>query len=87
MTRGCLRSSRHFVAGRAVTGISNAEETLTGFDKLVPVLPESRLAELGAKCSCAAPFTAYVVSDDNLLTGQNPASAGPLAQAVLKQLA
>jgi putative intracellular protease/amidase len=75
------------VAGRAVTGISNAEETLTGFDKLVPVLPESRLVDLGAKYSCAAPFSAFVACDGNLLTGQNPASAGPLAQAVLRQLA
>jgi len=75
------------VAGRAVTGISNAEETLTGFDKLVPVLPETRLRELGARYSCAAPLAEHVVVDGNLLTGQNPASAGPLAQAVLQLLA
>ena len=70
----------------AVTGISNAEETLTGFDKIVPVLPESRLRELGARYSCAAPFECHVVTHENLLTGQNPASAGPLARAVLVQL-
>jgi len=74
------------VARRAVTGISNAEETLTGFDKIVPVLPESRLRELGARYSCAAPFECHVVTHENLLTGQNPASAGPLARAVLVQL-
>jgi len=74
------------VSGREVTGISNAEETLTGFDKLVPVLPETRLRELGARYSCAAALAEHVVVDDNVLTGQNPASAGPLAQAVLRQL-
>lgn len=74
------------VSGRKVTGLSNAEEVLTGFDKLVPVLPETRLRALGASYSCAAPLTEYVVSDGNLLTGQNPVSAGPLARAVLQQL-
>jgi putative intracellular protease/amidase len=74
------------VADHDVTGISNAEEALTGFDKLVPVLPETRLRELGARYSCAAPLECHVVVDRNVLTGQNPASAGPLAEAVLAQL-
>jgi len=29
------------VRGRGVTGVSNAEEVLTGFDKIVPVMPET----------------------------------------------
>jgi putative intracellular protease/amidase len=74
------------VSGRSVTGLSNAEEVLTGFDKLVPLLPETRLRALSANYSCAAPLTEYVVTDGNLLTGQNPVSAGPLARAVLQQL-
>jgi putative intracellular protease/amidase len=75
------------VHGRSVTGISNAEEILTGFDKLVPVLPEDRLRGLGGRYSCAAPFESHVMVDGGVLTGQNPASAGPLARAVLKELA
>jgi putative intracellular protease/amidase len=86
LTAARTPAGRPIVADRAVTGISNAEETLTGFDKLVPVLPESRLRELGARYSCAAPLECHVVVDGNLLTGQNPASAGPLAEAVLAQL-
>jgi len=74
------------VAGRQVTGISNAEEVLTGFDKIVPVLPETRLRQLGGIYRCAQPFAECVVVDGNLLTGQNPASAGPLAAAVLDLL-
>lgn len=74
------------VAGRQVTGISNAEEVLTGFDKIVPVLPESRLRELGGIYRRAEPFAECVVVDGNLMTGQNPASAGPLARAVLDSL-
>lgn len=74
------------VAARNVTGISNAEEVLTGFDKLVPVLPETKLISLGARYTCAPPLEAHVVADANLLTGQNPASAAPLAVAVMAQL-
>ena len=86
LTAARTNQGQPIVAHRAVTGISNAEETLTGFDKLVPVLPETRLRELGARYSCAEPLAAHVIVDDNVLTGQNPASAGPLAQAVLAQL-
>lgn len=74
------------VRGCRVTGISNAEESLTGFDKVVPVLPENRLKEQGGQYSCAAPLECHVVADGNVLTGQNPASAGPLASAVLRLL-
>jgi putative intracellular protease/amidase len=77
-------TGRPLVEGRAVTGVSNAEEVLTGFDKIVPVMPENRLLELGARYSCAAPFERHVVRDGNLMTGQNPASAGPLAEAILQ---
>ena len=86
LTGARTAAGRPIVAEREVTGISNAEETLTGFDKLVPVLPETRLRELGARYSCAAPLEAHVIVDGNVLTGQNPASAGPLAEAVLAQL-
>jgi putative intracellular protease/amidase len=74
------------VHGRSVTGISNAEEILTGFDKLVPILPENHLRSLGARYSCAPPFETHVMVDSGVLTGQNPASAGPLARAVLNEL-
>jgi putative intracellular protease/amidase len=80
-------SGRPIVAGRAVTGVSNAEEVATGFDRVVPVFPQDRLTELGGRYSCAAPFEARVCVDGLVLTGQNPASAKPLAGAVLTCLA
>jgi putative intracellular protease/amidase len=44
--------------------------------------------ELGGLYSSAAqPFGAHVVRDGNLFTGQNPASAGPLAEAIMGVLA
>ena len=75
------------VAGRKVTGVSNEEEKIVGYENVVPVLPEKRMNELGALySSAAAPFGAHVVRDGNLVTGQNPASAGPLAEAIIGML-
>jgi putative intracellular protease/amidase len=75
------------VRGRMLTGISNAEDTMAGFDKIVPVLPEDLLRKAGGVYMAGVPFGENVVRDGNLLTGQNPASAGALASAVLARLA
>ena len=77
---------RHAIYGRQITGVSNSEERVTGFDKVVPVLPEDRLEALGGQYSSADDFQPHVVEDENILTGQNPASAEPLAQRMVDQL-
>lgn len=74
------------VRGRRVTAFSNAEEDQVGYTALLPVLPENLLCSLGSRYSCAPPWQEHVVADGWLLTGQNPASAAPLARAVLAQL-
>ena len=75
------------IRGRMLTGISNAEDAMAGFDKIVPVLPEDLLRKAGGVYMAGVPFAENVVRDGNLLTGQNPASAGALARAVLARLA
>lgn len=88
LTTARCSQGKALVAGRAVTGVSNAEELAIGYDKIVPLLPENRMNQLGANYSCAAEsFQSHVVRDGNLLTGQNPASAAPLAAEVLRALA
>ena len=74
------------VAGKAITCFSNAEEAMLEYDKLVPLLAETALAAQGANYRCAAPFEPLVVEDGGLITGQNPASAEPLAAALLRRL-
>lgn len=75
-----------FVAGRLLTCFSNAEEAMLEFDKLVPLLAETELSRQGAIYSSAAPFEPQIVEDGRLITGQNPASAEPLARALIRQL-
>ncbi len=72
--------------GRALTGFSNEEETLATFADNAPWLLEDRLRLAGAKYEAAPAESVNVIVDDNLITGQNPASAEAAANSVLKSL-
>jgi putative intracellular protease/amidase len=74
------------VAGRTVTGFSDAEEVLAGATDGLPFSLEQRLTALGAVVEVGAPFTPTVRRDGRLLTGQNPASSASLAAAVVDVL-
>lgn len=75
------------IAGRRVTGFSNAEERLSGMRSQVPFLLQDALEAAGAKYEKAfLPFTAYAVTDGRLVTGQNPQSGKAVAQQVLALL-
>lgn len=79
-------SGEPLVKNRQVTAISNAEDVMMGLDKIVPVLPEEMLRKLRGIYTAAAPLAAHVVCDPPFFTGQNPASADPLAVAILDHL-
>ncbi len=87
LTTAKTKDGAALLQGKKVTGISNAEEEITTYDKIVPVLPESRMVELGAHYSKAAePFAEHVVQDGNIVTGQNPASAALLVKTIVVAL-
>ncbi|HEX7388975.1 MAG TPA: type 1 glutamine amidotransferase domain-containing protein, partial [Acidiphilium sp.] len=52
----------------------------------MPFLLETALRDLGAQVSVGPDFAPHVMEDGNLLTGQNPKSAEPLARAVIDAL-
>ena len=75
------------IAGRRMTCISDREDALAGYDRLVPFMPESPLRAAGATLSFAAePFGCHAVRDGSLVTGQNPASAARCAVLMLEAL-
>lgn len=83
-------TSKWIYDGYRMTVISNQEEGLAkaalkgGEMKL---LPQTGLEQAGAKYSSnTTPWTAHVVSDRELITGQNPASALQVGQALLARL-
>ncbi|MBD8873647.1 type 1 glutamine amidotransferase domain-containing protein [Rhodanobacter sp. DHB23] len=71
------------VAGRAVTGFSDSEEAAVGLSNVVPFLVEDVLKANGGRYSKAADWQPHVETDGLLVTGQNPASSAPAAQALL----
>ncbi len=75
------------VAGRRVTGFSNAEEDAVGLTDEMPYLLEDDLVAAGGIYSAAPAFEPHAVRDDRLITGQNPKSAGPAALLVVEALA
>lgn len=75
------------VKGKNVTGFTNTEEEAAGLTKVVPFLVEDTLTQNGGVYSKAADWQPHVVTDGLLITGQNPASSEPAAQALLKALA
>ena len=76
------QDGRPLVEGRRVTGFTNAEEAAVDLTDAVPYLLETALRRLGARFEAGANFQPKVVRDGNLITGQNPASAGPMADLV-----
>jgi putative intracellular protease/amidase len=75
------------VNGKKVTGFTNTEEEAVGLTKVVPFLVEDELKAKGGIYSKADDWAPYVVSDGQLITGQNPASSGPAASLLLRQFA
>ncbi|WP_020579442.1 type 1 glutamine amidotransferase domain-containing protein [Actinopolymorpha alba] len=84
-----LAARRHGVspfAGYRVTAYTNDEEDAVGLAAKARWLLEDELINMGVHFSRGEIWKPYTVEDRNLRTGQNPASAAPLAQELLKVL-
>jgi putative intracellular protease/amidase len=69
--------------GRQLTAFSNSEEEVCGLTGVVPFALESALVSLGASYSKGANFESHTVTDGNIITGQNAASAKEVARKLL----
>ncbi|KJX92145.1 hypothetical protein TI39_contig5907g00003 [Zymoseptoria brevis] len=85
-----LSDGSYLVNGAEVTGFSNTEEDQVQLSSVMPFMLEDELKKNGGKYVKAdEPWGAKVVSsgkNGKLLTGQNPNSAGPIGEAILKAL-
>jgi putative intracellular protease/amidase len=77
----------YLVKGKDLTGFSWTEEGLAKRDKAVPYNLEDELKNRGAKYGKGTlPFVSHVVVDGRLITGQNPASAAAVGEALVKAI-
>jgi putative intracellular protease/amidase len=75
-----------FVRGKKLTAFSKKEEFDYARDDVVPYELEDALRAEGAEYSSTENWKPKVVVDGRLMTGQNPASAGPMAKELLAAL-
>jgi len=75
------------IQGKAITGFSNSEEEAVQLSQVVPFLLEDELKTKGGLYSKAADWHPHTVVAGKLITGQNPASSEPAAEALLAMLA
>ncbi|MCS6317453.1 MAG: type 1 glutamine amidotransferase domain-containing protein [Nitrospira sp.] len=82
-----LSNGSLLVKGKTVTGFSNEEERLAELDRFVPFLTETELVSRGAMYTKAdQAWAPFAVEDDRLITGQNPASGGVVADRLIAAL-
>lgn len=81
-----LPDGRYLVDDRDVSAFTNGEERAVGLYDVVPFLLADALEARGARHLPAPDFQAQVVVSGRLVTGQNPASARGVAQAMLPLL-
>ncbi|WP_088329107.1 type 1 glutamine amidotransferase domain-containing protein [Lacimicrobium sp. SS2-24] len=83
-----LANGEYLIAGKAVNGFTNEEETLFG-SKWMPefdFMLEDKLSERGGKFQSSDIMLTHVAIDERLITGQNPTSTVAVAQALIEQL-
>lgn len=80
-----LSDGKYLVDGKKINSFTDDEERAAGKDDVVPFLLESKLRERGARFEKAGKMECKVVADGNLITGQNPASASALGEAIVKR--
>ena len=81
-----LPDGRFLVEGKRVNCFTDEEERAGKKDKIVPFLLESKLRERGALICKSPPQQCHVEIDGRLITGQNPASAHALGEAIAEAL-
>jgi putative intracellular protease/amidase len=78
-----LANGQYLLAGKQVAGFTNDEEREVKLDGVVPFFLADKLEERGAKHVAAPVFQKQVVVSERLVTGQNPASATGVGEAIL----
>jgi putative intracellular protease/amidase len=83
-----LKTNRgeYLIHNKQVTGFTNEEEAAVKLTNVVPFLLEDALKQVGGKYISKPNWQTNVVVDEQLITGQNPASARAVAEAVIRIL-
>ena len=81
-----LNNGKYLVDGKKINAFTNEEESEVKLTDIVPFLLENKLKERGAKFEKSGLWQNHVVTDQRVITGQNPQSAKSVGEAILKEL-
>lgn len=81
-----LSNSESLLATKSVTGFTREEEIDYGTINDIPFLLEEALTRKASRFNKVQPWGSFVIEDDRVITGQNPASAHAVGQALVQQL-
>ena len=81
-----LANGKYLVNGKKINAFTNEEEAAVGLTNVVPFLLETKMIERGAQFEKSGLWQNHVVSDQRVVTGQNPQSAKSVGEAVLQLL-
>lgn len=81
-----LSNGESLLATKSVTGFTREEEIDYGTINDIPFLLEEALTRKAARFNKIQPWGSFVIEDDRIITGQNPASAQAVGRAIVQQL-
>jgi putative intracellular protease/amidase len=82
-----LSDGNLLIKNKKLTGFSNEEEKQVELDEVVPFLTETELIARGAIFEKSIePWAEFVVKDNRIITGQNPASSRKVADLLIASL-
>jgi len=82
-----LSNGDALLATKSVTGFTREEEVDYGTINDIPFLLEEALTRKAARFNKVQPWGTFVIEDDRVITGQNPASAHAVGEAIVRLLA
>ncbi|ENN89347.1 Putative DJ-1/PfpI family protein [Rhizobium freirei PRF 81] len=86
LVNATLSDGSYLVAGKKLAAFTDEEEAEVRYTEVVPYLLATTLKQRGALHQAAPNWSENVVTDGRLITGQNPASAHGVGQALVEQL-
>ncbi|ASJ95785.1 type 1 glutamine amidotransferase domain-containing protein [Shewanella marisflavi] len=82
-----LSNGEKLIADKSVTGFTREEEIDYGTIDKIPFLLEEALTRSAKRYNKVQPWNAFIIEDQRVITGQNPASAGSVGKAIAAHLA
>jgi len=81
-----LKNGKYLVDGKKINAFTNEEEIAVQLENVVPFMLEAKLIERGANFEKSPLWQKHVAIDQRVVTGQNPASAQGVGEAILEEL-